>query len=160
MNPAGHLIVDGYNLAYAWTDTRVSLRRQLDVAADRVIARVRIIHDVLGWSVTVVFDGKGSRLSILHPDETDSFTVVYSAAGQTADTVIEQLMVRAPSTEGWRLVSNDRALGQMALGSGVEVLSTDALHDWITQTERASADSMRRQNAKNDVIWRRRGKIS
>lgn len=135
METRGHLIIDGYNILHAWPEFRRLLRRRIDAATGRLVEAVRILHDFEGSALTVVFDGDGPQLVIEHPDETDSLTVVYSARGVTADAVIEQLLARTPSTEGWVVASADAAIARTALSYGARPVSPSELADWLASVE-------------------------
>lgn len=157
MAAPGHLLVDGYNLAHAWPEVREQVGRRLDVAVALVVERVRVIHDVLGWLVTVVFDGRGDRLSLEHPGGVETLTVVFSATGETADAVIERMLARAPDRSGWIVATNDRALGHSAVANGATVLSAGEMAAWAERTEGRAAGWAQRKRLANDRRWRRGG---
>lgn len=146
MSTHGHLIIDGFNIIHAWPTFRPLLRRGLDVAAGRLLDAVRILHDFEGNALTIVFDGQGSTLSISHPEEVTSLTVVYSPAGMTADTIIERLLARAPAVEDWVVASGDAAIAQSALSYGARAISPQALADWCAESEQRQTAWIQRRS--------------
>jgi predicted RNA-binding protein with PIN domain len=145
---ARHLVVDGSNLAHAWARGR-GLRREkgfLETASRDVVERARAAHDFLGWAVTVVFDGNRPDRAIEHPDGSSrTLTVVYAAAGETADQLIERLLARAPATAGWLVATNDRALAQSAFSRGAEAISAEDCARWLERIGREGFERARRR---------------
>ncbi len=160
MPPAdhGHLLADGYNLAHAWPEVRALLPYALDAAVEQVVQRLRPVHDQLGWHLTVVFDGRADRMTIEHPAGSETLTVVFSSRGTTADGVIEQLLARTPSTAGWKVASDDRALVQSAVAYGAETISADETREWIRRIEGEASSWIDRHRSRNDAAWRNGGK--
>ncbi|MFP4283038.1 MAG: NYN domain-containing protein [Opitutales bacterium] len=154
MPTRGHLLVDGYNLAHAWLEMRACLGRRLDTTAALLVDRLLPVHDAAEHALTVVFDGKGAQPTIEHPDGRETLTLVYAAGGQTADGLIEQLLARAPSTEGWKVATNDLALGQTAHSYGADVLSAEQTAAWLDQLGRATTDWISRHARRNERQWR------
>lgn len=153
---AQHLIVDGHNVIHAWADLRQFLGKHMDVAVARLTDAVRCIHDADGLQVTLVLDGKGTRLSLEHPDKRESFTVVYAPAGVTADTVIEQMLRRAGEATGFVVATRDNALGLSARVGGARCITPDELERWVTDAGRRMSSrvaSIRNENARR---WSRR----
>lgn len=124
---------------------------------ERLVARVRVLHDVQNWAVTVVFDGNRERLSVEHPLEETTFTVVYAAREQTADAVIERLLERAPNPAEWALASDDRALVHHAISRGAEVFSGEETARWIDRVEGVMRDRLTRRQARTERAWGKPG---
>ena len=146
MSTNGHVIIDGFNIIHAWPTFRPLLKRGLDVAAGRLLDAVRILHDFEGNALTIVFDGQGSTISINHPEELTSLTLVYSPAGTTADTIIERFLARAPSAADWVVASGDGAIAQSALSYGARAMSPQALADWCAEAEQRQSAWIRRRS--------------
>ncbi len=62
-----HLLVDGSNIMNAWPELRALLPGDRDTARARLSRAVRILHDLEQVRVTVVFDGRGTELSVEQP---------------------------------------------------------------------------------------------
>lgn len=121
------LIVDGYNVIRLTPPYR-----QLAERGDMDAARVALISDVAAFAdreylATVVFDGGANPHSDGMPHEMLGVTVVFSAYGTEADSVIEGLAARA------------RARGDEAV-----VVTSDAQTQWAvmggTVTRRSSGE--------------------
>ncbi|WP_324726047.1 NYN domain-containing protein [Actomonas aquatica] len=136
-----HLLVDGNNVGRAWQDVGKLWRRDANAARQQVVDRVRDWHDVMGWRVTVVFDGRGRELAVEQPTGEATFVVAYSPSGVTADTVIEQWVERSRDPRSCVVATGDAALRSTVTASGAEVINTRDLRAWL---ERAGETAQRR----------------
>lgn len=147
--PQEHLLIDGYNLLHAWPETQRLLRRDIDGAREHFLNTVRIIHDIGGVQTTVVFDGRGSKPEIEYPGDSETFAVVYSPAGLSADGVIEQLVAAAKHPAACTVASRDNLVAESIRASGAVVLTPEGLRNWVERCERQQAASIARQQKKN-----------
>ncbi len=106
------LIVDGYNVIRLTPPYR-------DLADDDLeSARAALVSDVAAyaageWDAFVIFDGGGNPHSTGEPHEVAGVRVMFSRAGQDADTAIEALSRRHRES-----------------GDAVEVVTSDAQTQW------------------------------
>ena len=113
------VIIDGYNVIFAWE----SLKKIADVNLEEARARlIDILENYTAYTKTeliLVFDayrvkdGKGSD------SERDGFRIVYTKQDQTADTFIEILMNQMGPNYNIRVVTADRLLQNSAVLSGI-----------------------------------------
>jgi predicted RNA-binding protein with PIN domain len=91
-----HVLIDAYNVIHAWPHLRAALKDHgPDAARAQLADAVRPIHDIAGWRVSLVFDGRGDALVIERPGTELTFSYVYGPRGLTADAVIEQIVLNA-----------------------------------------------------------------
>lgn len=105
------MIVDGYNVIYAWELDTQSLEDARQSLLDK-------LDDFAGYSgehITVVFDGYRTRTPCSEMD-FGLLTVVYTAFGVTADTHIQRL-VKA-SAEPQKVVTADYLEQLSVFGAG------------------------------------------
>jgi len=86
-----YLLIDGHSVLHSWPDLLALHRRQPRNAREELVRRMRHLHDMGTWEVTIVFDGKAGTPE---PKRPGDIAVLYSRAGQTADSVIEALVAR------------------------------------------------------------------
>jgi predicted RNA-binding protein with PIN domain len=128
------LLVDGHNILHAWSDFRERLGRNPNAAQDELIHRLNLYRDASETHVVLVFDGR--RRTPSKNREPKSIQVIFSASGQSADAVLEQL-ARAYSERFDLLVaSDDLALQDAVVAAGATPISAEALRRQMEAVER------------------------
>lgn len=117
MDRLPHLIVDGYNVIHR------DQRYRLLAAEDLDAARTRLVEDVAGYAVgeyraVVVFDGGANPISDGTPHHVAGVTVIFSASGETADSVVESLARRGRERGERVVVVTSDAATQWTVFSG------------------------------------------
>lgn len=153
-NPSTHLLVDGSNLVQAWTDTRALARRDREAAKALLLRRVAVLHDFMGWRVTVVFDGRGEELQIEAVGEASDFACVHTPAGATADDVIEQLVGRSAEPGTCLVATADQAERSTVEAAGAVWCSPEDLAKRIEAANTRQARLVERGNAASGQAWR------
>jgi len=88
----GHLIVDGYNIIFAWPEFEKHREADLDHARSKLVAILAEYAALSGMKVTVVFDAHRSKGIEDRVEEVDGVKVIYTRPGETADNVIEGMI--------------------------------------------------------------------
>lgn len=113
-----YVILDGYNVIYAWDDLRPS--KNIDFSLSREIL-IRLMCSYSAFKrcrVIIVFDahrvkdGKGSI------EKYGDLTVVYTKEAETADTYIERATYQIAPTNYVRVVTSDLEEQYIILGNG------------------------------------------
>jgi uncharacterized protein len=95
------------------------------------VRKLRDYQDWTGVRVVVVFDGKGSAVdSSAEPGEIQIF---YSAAGQTADSVVERLASKYGSQYRLLVATSDYLEQETASACGAECISAEALRGLLDE---------------------------
>src|ERR1700743_1976512 len=93
--PLIRILVDGYSLLHHWLELAPGQPRHSEAARDELLHILRQYRDVIGTSITVVFDGQGKRRGGDSPVEsTPELEIIYSSSRQSADDIIERAAVR------------------------------------------------------------------
>lgn len=138
-----HLYIDGYNVVHAWPEARRHWPGAQEAARAVVIEAAQAVHDWEQIAVTVVFDGKGSELSVETPNpRIPTFNVVFAPTGLTADTVIEQL-ARKRADDGVAVATGDRLLAETVRALGGAAWSPEALADRVRMSRDRAAAALR-----------------
>ena len=125
------LLVDGHSAIFAIPEF-AGLHR----GPGRFVARLELVKwlqrfaDVSDWNVVVVFDGKQAERGI-EGGKDEGVLVMYSRAGETADTVIERLAARFGSKDQVRVASNDRMVLTTVAAFGAEGMGIGGLVEMI-----------------------------
>jgi predicted RNA-binding protein with PIN domain len=139
------LVVDGTNIAWAWSRSRPHLLRKDHAGAQRLLVRttshsqLRSVHQEL----TFVFDGPAP---LGGPSSTAGVRVLYPDMGQSADQRILELVDRAVHARvGVVVATSDRALrdlvhsqGGATIGGQELILKIDPRS--VTEPRRGGAD--------------------
>jgi predicted RNA-binding protein with PIN domain len=112
------IIIDGYNLIFAWDELRGLSERDVGLARDALI-RLMCSHTAFKrCKCIIVFDAYRRKENTGAEEEIGSVTVVYTKEGQTADAYIEKTTHERSSDSFVRVVSSDMQEQLMILGSG------------------------------------------
>ena len=115
-----HLIIDGYNVLGAMGLPPQQVIGQGEAHRDQFVARLSLYAQAIHCSITVVFDAwrqPGSRGQTSHQA---GVTIIYSAQGEQADQVIQQL-IRQHGKEA-AVVSSDLEVINVARTFGAFVI--------------------------------------
>ena len=121
---AVHLVVDGYNLIRQSDGLRAREDISLELGRDALLERLRQYKRVRRHRITVVFDAANKPLLMEERTQHKGIRIIYSAQGETADTVIKRIC----RSEGEKvlLVTSDRELaGYAEAGGSVAMDSQD-----------------------------------
>ena len=125
------LIVDGYNIIFAWEDLARQARTDLEAARRQLLDALRSYCGVKPCYLVVVFDGyrvKGSRGS---QEKLGDVQVVYTGENETADSYIEALAARIGGNYAVRVVSSDALVQLSSFRSGVLRMSARELREEV-----------------------------
>ena len=132
-----YLLVDGYNIIFAWQELRELAAINIDSARDRLIDIMSNYQGYLGSTVIVVFDAykvKGNPGSVL---QYHNIHVVYTKEAETADQYIEKTVHEIGHKYQVTVATSD-ALEQMIIwGEGAVRMSAQGLFEAV---ERAKED--------------------
>ena len=127
-----YLIVDGYNVLRSGS-RYVHLRDNPDYTDDVLNkSREALINDVIAFmgrdykEGVIVFDGGDNALSLGSDERIGAVRVMFTAAGSSADKVIEKLAYDARQ-RGWEVmvVTSDATIQDTVFGSGVDRMSAN-----------------------------------
>lgn len=114
-----YVIVDGYNVIFAWDDLKQIAAGSLDAARDRLMNILCNYSAFTKINVILVFDayrvpgGKGSRFDF------HNIHVAYTKENELGDNYIEKLVAEIGKNEYVRVVSSDRLIQLSVIRSGV-----------------------------------------
>ncbi len=152
-----HILVDGYNVLHAWPETGDLRKKNFDGVRDRLIDALRIIHDAEYIRMTIVFDGKGTTLSIERPTNVLSFSIIYTPAGMSADELIEQLVQKAEKRTEITVFSRDNMVAAAVRASGGYLLPPEALWEWIKRSNCDQNIALDQRRKADRVKWQNTG---
>jgi predicted RNA-binding protein with PIN domain len=126
-----YLLVDGHSMIFAWPELRRLHDRRTALGRDELIKQLTEYQDASGVRVVLVFDGKGAE-----PGEETApggIQVFYSAAGQTADSIIERLAAKYAGEHDITVATSDHLEQQTVTSFGALAISAEHLRSILAE---------------------------
>ena len=114
-----HIIVDGYNLIFAWDELKALARDRLDLARERLMDILSGYAGFTGAKLVLVFDGFRTPGNPGSRTECHNISVAFTKDGETADAYIERIVDEIGKNYAVRVVTSDNLIRLSALRSGV-----------------------------------------
>ena len=140
------LIVDGYNVIFAWEELKALSQKSLDLARSKLTEILVNYQSYTASEVVLVFDayqvpgGQGERFT------EGAVHVVYTKENETADMYIERLVSDIGKNETVRVVTSDSLIRLGALRSGVLRTSSAEFKGEVDLILERIAETIRRSN--------------
>lgn len=145
-NGEDYVIVDGYNVIFAWDTLRELSEHNIDSARGKLMDILSNYQGYMNCKLIVVFDGykvkdnKGERFPY------DDIEVVYTKEGETADAHIEKLTHELARKHKVTVVTSDGLEQIVTMGQGAICMSS---RDFKAEVERVN-EHLRENYLKND----------
>ena len=117
------LIVDGYNIIFAWPDLAAVKDVNLQDAREMLIATLADYAAMTRQKVTVVFDSHRRPDAEASEQTISGVEVVYSGRKTSADHVIERLLFEARASDEVTVATSDALQRDLALGRKIKTVS-------------------------------------
>lgn len=146
-----YLLVDGYNIIFAWDELKTLAQESLDTARSRLI---QILCNYQGYRkchLILVFDAyrvNGVQREIEHVHDID---VVYTKAAETADSYIEKTTRTLCREHRVRVATSDGMEQLIILGNGAYRISAEEFRQEVKQTEQAIRTYLDSADAKSEI---------
>ena len=128
------LIVDGYNMIFAWDDLSATARTDLDAARRQLLDRLSSYTGYTKCRTVVVFDGYKVAGNPGEKGHFHNLQVVYTKENQTADAYIQSLVREIGKNYQVRVATSDALVQLSSLGSGVLRMSARELEEEVSRT--------------------------
>ena len=131
-----YLIVDGYNIIFAWQELAAIAKEDLDAARRRLCDILSSYAGFKKCTLVLVFDGYKQKGSPGSKAVFSNIRVVYTAEGETADAYIEALAAQIGTNYTVRVATSDSLVQLSSLRSGVLRMSARELQAEIQAAEK------------------------
>lgn len=118
-----YLLVDGYNIIFAWDDLAEIAKENMDLARSKLINLLCNYKGVRQCEVIVVFDAYRVKGGIGSIEKVNNITVVYTKEAETADTYIEKATHELGRDYRVEVATSDRMEQLIIAGNGAARLS-------------------------------------
>lgn len=133
------LIVDGYNVIFAWEELTALSKTNLDAAKDKLISLLSNYQGITGIKTLIVFDGykvKGNHGSTAVQEDIE---IVHTKENQTADQFIEAYTHENEEKYQMIVATSDGLIQTITRGAGCQIISSRELYS----TMKAAANELR-----------------
>ena len=132
-----YLLVDGYNIIFAWDELKELAKSSLDAARNRLINILCNYQGFRQCNLILVFDAykiKGNHREI---ERENNITVVYTNEAETADMYIEKTAHDLSKKYRVRVATSDNIEQIIIMGSGAMRVSASEFFEEIKLVEQA-----------------------
>ena len=139
-----YLLVDGYNIIFAWDELKEIARDNLQAARDQLIALMCDFNGVRNLRLILVFDAyrvPGGRGAV---EKQGNIDIVYTREAETADAYIEKAAYELRGERRVRVATSDGMEQLIILASGALRISAREFRREVEQTEGEIRDYLRR----------------
>ena len=114
-----YIIVDGYNLIFAWDELKALAADRLDLARGRLMDMLSGYAGFTGAELVLVFDGFRTPGNPGSRTEYHNIAVAFTKDGETGDAYIERIVDEIGKNYAVRVVTSDNLIRLSALRAGV-----------------------------------------
>lgn len=132
-----YLLVDGYNIIFAWEELKKAAEDNLDLARSMLINTLCNYQGFRQCNLILVFDAYKVKGSVGEVEKVNNITVVYTKEAETADTYIEKATHDLSKEHRVRVATSDNLEQIIILGNGAYRISASEFYDEIKRTEKA-----------------------
>ena len=143
-----YLLVDGYNIIFAWDELKAIARDSLDAARKTLCD---LLCDYQGYKkchVIAVFDAYKVKGGLGSVEKYHNIHVVYTKEAETADAYIEKATYEIGQKHRVKVATSDGPEQLIILGHGALRLSASNFHEEMEQVQSQIADVLFRNNQK------------
>jgi predicted RNA-binding protein with PIN domain len=130
------LIVDGYNIIFAWDDLAETAKSDLDAARRGLLDKLSSYAGFKKCRLIVVFDGYKQKGNPGEKEHFHNIQVVYTKEGETGDAYIESLVSQIGRNYAVRVATSDNLVQISSLRSGVLRMSARELQNEVESAQK------------------------
>ncbi len=156
-----YLLVDGYNIIFAWEELKAIARDNLDAARQRLMDLLSNYQGYKKCQVILVFDAYKVPRGVGEVARYHNIYVVYTKEAETADAYIEKATYEFSRKKyRVRVATSDYAEQMIILGHGALRLSASTFHAEVEQAAGQIAALLQQQNRPTrsravEAAWKR-----
>jgi predicted RNA-binding protein with PIN domain len=148
------LIVDGYNIIFAWPELSAVKDVNLQDSRELLIATMADYAAMTRQKVTIVFDSHRRPDAEASTQDVNGVQVVYSGRKTSADHVIERLLFEAKSNDEVTVATSDGLQRDFALGRQIKTVSALTLKSQVDAVLSSRNQQMGDSRARSDIARR------
>ena len=143
------LLVDGYNILFAWDELKELARTSLDTARHVLMNLLCNYQGYRGCTLILVFDAYKVPQGLGSVEKYHNIHIVYTRQAETADQYIERLSFELRGRRRVRVATSDNLEQLIILGHGAERISAQHFHDEVYTAQAEIERILAQNNQKN-----------
>ena len=144
-----YLLVDGYNIIFAWDELKKLAAEHLDAARKKLCDLLCNYQGYRKCRVILVFDAYKVKGGLGSVEKYHNITIVYTKEAETADAYIERATYEIGRQHRVRVATSDGPEQIIILGHGALRLSASAFHEEMMEVQKQIGDTVWQNNRKN-----------
>ena len=150
MEPAEEFVlVDGYNIIFAWDELKKIGRDSLDAARHVLMNLLCNYQGYRGCNLILVFDAYKVPQNLGTVEKYHNIFIVYTQEAETADSYIERVTYELRGRKKVRVATSDNLEQLIILGHGAVRVSAKSFHDEVMQTQQEIERVIAQNNQKS-----------
>ena len=144
-----YLLVDGYNIIFAWDELKKAAAENLDAARKKLCDLLCNYQGYRKCRVILVFDAYKVKGGLGSVEKYHNITIVYTKEAETADAYIERATYEIGRQHRVRVATSDGPEQVIILGHGALRVSASAFHEEVMEVQKQIGDAVWQNNQKN-----------
>ncbi|MCM1271718.1 MAG: NYN domain-containing protein, partial [Ruminococcus flavefaciens] len=132
-----YLLVDGYNIIFAWDELKKIAEENLDAARGELINMMCNYQGFAGCELILVFDAYKVKGKFREIEKYLNINIVYTKESETADTYIERVSHELSKNHRVRVATSDGIEQMIILGNGAMRISASEFHERYRASQKA-----------------------
>ena len=131
-----YLLVDGYNIIFAWEELNELAKASIDAARNKLMDILSNYQGFIGWTLILVFDAykvKGNQGEV---QKYHNIYVVYTKEAETADQYIEKTTHEIGRKYKVTVATSDALEQVIVMGQGAYRISARDFYEEVERTEK------------------------
>ncbi len=141
-----YLLVDGYNIIFAWDDLKAIARDNLDAARKALCDRLSNYQGFRKCEVILVFDAYKVKGGVGSVEKYHNIHVVYTKEAETADAYIERTTYELGRQHRVKVATSDGPEQLIILGHGALRVSASAFREEMDQVRSQIGAALEKNN--------------
>ena len=141
-----YLLVDGYNIIFAWDELNKIAAENLDAARKQLCELLCNYQGYRKCRIILVFDAYKVKGGLGSVEKYHNITIVYTREAETADAYIERATYEIGRQHRVRVATSDGPEQIIILGHGALRLSASAFHEEMAEVQKQIGDTVFRNN--------------
>ena len=153
INKKDFLLVDGYNVIFAWEELRDQANENLDGARMKLAEILSNYQGFTGCTVILVFDAykvKGGKGEIY---KYHNIYIVFTKEAETADRYIEKTTHEIGRKHNVTVATSDNVEQVIVMGQGARRMSSEDLHEEIERVEKEIREMTKEKKMRHNYLF-------